>query len=117
VGFIGCGIAASIRGALAIAGETVATRQDALGCGLIHLCPLRLEERAFVPIDAEPFEALEDAVHEFGLIALHVRILDTQDQSAAFAAGGEPVEKCRAGATDVKIAGGRGGETDARLWG
>ena len=43
-----------------------------------------------------------------------VGIFDAQDERAAVAAGEQPVEKGRSGATDVEVAGGRGREPDAR---
>ena len=53
---------------------------------------LRLEVRAFIPIDAEPSQPVENSLDQFRAIALDVGILDAQDHRAALAARKEPVE-------------------------
>ena len=69
-------------------------------------------ERAFVPVEPEPFQTVVDGLGRLGGIAGFVGVFDAQDERAAGVPGVEPVEKRGAGATDVKIAGGRGGEAD-----
>ena len=44
---------------------------------------------------------------------LLVGVLDPQDEGAAGVPGEQPVEQRRAGAADVEVAGGGGGEADA----
>ena len=110
-------IAASVCGGFAVAGIAGATREDAFGGGAIHFAALGLEERAFVPVDAEPFEGDEDSVDELGFIAFDVGIFDAENERAAFVLCVEPVEERGAGAADVEIAGGRWGEADARICG
>lgn len=68
---------------------------------------------AFVPVEAEPAEALEDDVDGGLGVAGGVGVFDAEDEGAAGVAGVEPVEKGRAGASDVEVASGAGGETDA----
>ena len=63
-------------------------------------------ERAFVPIKAEPAQAVEDDIHGFLRIARGVGILDAQDKRAAGVPGVKPVEQRGARATNVEVAGG-----------
>ena len=70
-------------------------------------------EWAFVPVESEPAQAVQDAVDQFGAVAIHVGVFDSQNEGAAQVAGKEPVEQRRAGATDMQIAGRRGREPDA----
>ena len=85
--------------------------------------PLRLEvgavgaadARALVPVEPQPAQPVEDAVHHLGRRALDVGVLDAQDEGAAVPAREEPVEERGAGAADVQVAGGGGREADA--WG
>ena len=72
-------------------------------------------ERAFVPVEAEPAQAVEDDVHGFLRIARGVGVLDAQDERAAGVAGVKPVEQRGARAADVQVAGGRRGKSDARF--
>src|SRR5213592_1571829 len=53
----------------------------------------------------EPREPVQDDLRVFVRGACFVRVLDTQQELAAFAAGEEPVEERRAGAADVEVAG------------
>jgi hypothetical protein len=58
-------------------------------------------------MNAEPAEPVDDALNEFGLVALGVGILDTQDHGAALVTGEQPVKQGGARAAYVEIAGGR----------
>src|SRR5690242_18312303 len=71
--------------------------------------------RTLVPIEPEPAQAVDDSLHHLPRRALRVGVLDAQHEDAAVAPREEPVEEGRAGAADVKVAGGRGGEADAGL--
>jgi hypothetical protein len=73
-----------------------------------------LEDDLFVPVEPEPAQPLEDGAR--GLVggAGLVGVLDAEQELAAELAGEEPVEERGAGAADVEVAGGRGGETEAR---
>ena len=85
-----------------------AARQQRLDAALVIFLPLALEiraavalaraggvagERAFVPIEAEPAQAVEDDVHGFLRIARGVGVLDAEDERAAGVAGVKPVEQ------------------------
>jgi hypothetical protein len=70
-------------------------------------------ERAFVPIQSEPAQAIEDHLQGFGCIALLVRVLDAQDELAAGVPCVEPVEQRGSRSAHVQIAGGRRSETNA----
>src|SRR5262249_18554364 len=86
---------------------------------LIARSPLRLiigrvrpaHVRAFVPIDAEPTEAVQDWGQRLFDVSLRVRVVDPQNELAAVPACEEPVEKRRAHAANVQIARWAGGET------
>ena len=109
-----------------------AARQQRLDAALVIFLPLALEiraevalaraggvagERAFVPIEAEPAQAVEDDVHGLLRIARGVGVLDAEDERAAGVAGVKPVEQRGARAADVQVAGRRRGEADARFHG
>ena len=53
---------------------------------------LHLEERALVPVQAEPAQAVEDRVHRLVGRALEVGVLDAQHERAAVPARVGPVE-------------------------
>ena len=80
----------------------------------IEIEALRLEERALVPVEAEPAHAFEDALDHFFRGALEVGVFDAQDKGSAEVAGEEPVEEGGAGSADVEIAGRGRRKTDAR---
>jgi hypothetical protein len=78
---------------------------------------LRLEIRAFVPIDAKPTQAVQNALNQLRAIALDVRVLDTQNHRAATPAREQPIEKRGASASHVQIARRRRREPHANLTG
>jgi hypothetical protein len=77
---------------------------------LVPVESLRLIERPLVVVQVEPRHALEDHLHRVRRGALHVRVLDAQDELALHAPGIEPAEERGADAADVQHAGGRRGE-------
>ena len=70
-----------------------------------------LVDNVAVPIEAEPFHAVDDGVDGGLGGALAVGVLDAQHHLAAMAPGVEPVEKRRARAANMQKAGGRGRKT------
>jgi hypothetical protein len=62
--------------------------------------------RAFVPIETEPVQAVEDDLVRLGGVAFLIGVLNAEDELAAVFAGKKPVEESGAGATDMKKAGG-----------
>ena len=70
--------------------------------------------RAFVPIDAQPFQAVEDVVNRALGDAALVGVLHSHDELPAVAAGEQPVEHGGADVADVRVAGraGRVANTD-----
>ena len=67
--------------------------------------------RACVVFQAQPGHAFENGLNVFIGRTFPVRVLDAQDEASAHAARMEPGKKGRAGAPDVQMAGGAGGET------
>ena len=68
-----------------------------------------LEDGVLVPVEAEPFEAIEDDLRVFISGTGFVGVFDAEQKLAALAPGEEPVEERCAGAPDVEVAGrGRG---------
>ena len=112
-GAVGGVISAGVFFGGAVAEEGAAVGEAFLGGVVVEGEALRLVERAFVPVEAEPLKAVDDALDEFGLVALGVGVFDAEDHGAALLAGEEPVEESGAGAADVEIAGGGWGEADA----
>ncbi len=97
-------IAASVALGRAVAQKSAAVGQKLFSRGLVQRGALRLIKRAFIPIDAEPVKAVDDALDEFRLVALGVSILDAQDHGATLMASKKPVEQSGARAADVQIA-------------
>ena len=64
--------------------------------------------------ECQPAQTVEDAADHLGRRPFEIGVFNPQHEHAAEPAGEEPVEQSCAGSADVKIAGGRGGETDAR---
>src|SRR4030095_5789505 len=107
-------ISADILFRRTVAKKCATVRQQFPGGFLVQGGASGLVERALVPIDAKPGEAVENAVDEFGLVALGVGILDAEDHGAPLAAGEKPVKQGRARAPYMEIAGGGRGETYAK---
>ena len=100
----------------------VAAAQQLVDGGLVARAALRLEvrrERAadlgpFVPVEAEPAEAVEDRRERRLDVALLIGVVDAQHELAAVAPREQPVEQRRAHAADVQEAGRAGREPRAR---
>ena len=98
----------------------MAASRERLGCGEVLGLALRLEvrrvrtgnHRPFVPIEAKPPQAVENAADHGLRRSLDVGVLDAEHEHAAVAAGEQPVEERGAGAADVKVTSGRRRETD-----
>ena len=70
----------------------------------------RLVDHVTVPVEAKPFETVDDRRDCLGRRPPPIGVLQTQQEPAAVMAGKEPVEQRGAGATDMEEAGGRGGK-------
>ena len=69
--------------------------------------------RAFIPVDAQPFEAVQDRLQcGFDVSAL-VGIIDTQNELPTMLAGIEPVKQCGSYSADMQVSGGAGCESCA----
>src|SRR5439155_26373045 len=86
---------------------------EAVGDFLVALDARALEHQLLVPVEAQPGEAVEDHLRVLVGGASLVGVLDAQQELAALVAGVQPVEQGGAGASDVEVAGGGGGESDA----
>src|SRR5262249_57897083 len=71
--------------------------------------------RAFVPVQAEPLQALINGCHRFFGVLLCIGVFNSQDEIPAVMPREEPVEKSRARPANMQITGRRGGETDADI--
>ena len=87
-----------------------AGREQLLGDLAMALGALELADRLAVPVQAEPFEPVENRVDRGLRRALAIGVLDAQQERAAEALGVEPVEQSRARAADMQEAGRRGRE-------
>ena len=78
---------------------------------MVKLGPPRLDDRLFIPIEAEPFQILVDAVDEFRPASARVKVLDAQQETTAAAPrAGMPKDR-RVGMAEVEPPGRRGGKT------
>ncbi len=67
----------------------------------------------FVPVDAQPAEAVQDRRERRLDVPLLIGVVDPQQELPAVLPGEQPVEQRRAHAADVQVAGRTGGETGA----
>ena len=95
----------------AYAGIGVPRAQQRADPLLIEIHPFGLVERPLVPLQLQPFHALEDRVDGLRRRPLAVRVLDTQDELPAAVPRIQVVEQRRTGAADVQVPGRAGGET------
>jgi hypothetical protein len=65
---------------------------------------LKLADRLAIPVEAEPFEPVENRVHRSLCRTLAIGVFDAQQELAAEALGVEPVEQSRARAADMQKA-------------
>src|SRR5437870_4216860 len=110
-------IAAGISVRRTVTEERAAACNAFLGSRAIQFRSPRLVERSLIPIHAQPFQAVDNALDEFRLVTLGVGVLDAQDHHPAVMPRKEPVEQGRAGSTDMQIAGGRRGKADTHARG
>lgn len=68
---------------------------------------------AFIPIEAEPVQAVEDSLACFVGVSCFVGVFDAEDEGAAVFSCEEPVEERGSRAADVEVAGGRWCEAGA----
>ncbi len=87
--------------------------EESVGDFLVALHAGALEHELLVPVEAQPGEAVEDHLGVLVGRASLVGVFDAQQELAALVTGVQPVEKRGAGASDVEVARGGGGEADA----
>ena len=86
---------------------------DVVALGLVVRAVRPAFFRPLIPVEAEPVHAVEDRLAGCLGVAGGIGVLDAEDERAFVLTGEEPVEKGGAGAADVEVAGGGGGETGA----
>ncbi len=91
----------------------LAVGDQLLGHFLVPGDALGLVERAFVVVQAQPLHRLQDRIDRALGAAFTVGVLDAQHELAATMAGLQPAVQRGAGATDMQVAGGTGGEAGA----
>ena len=72
---------------------------------------------AFIPVNIQPIQAVEDGVHGAGDEPFPVGVLDADDEAAAVVTGKEPVEKGGADVADMRVTGRAGRIADADVVG
>jgi hypothetical protein len=75
--------------------------------------PLRLKERTFVPIQAEPSQTLQNALHQLLTGPLGIGVFDSEDESSLVLSGKQPIEKGSPGTTYMEESGGTGCKTNS----
>ena len=90
----------------AVAQKAAPFAKDFFALLLVQCRSLRLVKRPLVPIDAQPLQPIQNALHEFGLVALGVGIFDAKDHGAALSAREQPVKQRGPRSSHVQIAGG-----------
>ena len=61
-----------------------------------------LEQRTFVPIDAEPSQLVEDDIDQLRSISVAVGVFDAEHERAARRPGKEPIEERSTRTTDMQ---------------
>ena len=87
----------------------------------IAIQPLRLIIRrqrsadlgAFVPVDPQPVEAVEDRLQRLFNVPLLIGVVDPQDELPSVLPGEEPIEQRSAYPANVQVSGGAGSESGA----
>ncbi len=121
LGPVGRGLLGGALGLGAIVAIDVAGGDQSLGRPPVVLGSLRLvigavrpaDLRPFVPVDADPAEAVEDSPDGVLDVPLLVGVVDPEDELAAVMAGQQPVEQGRPHPADVQETGRAGGEPRA----
>ena len=85
------------------------------GMATIQIHPLRLAERAFVPIEPDPFHPIDDGVNRFVRRAALIGIFDTENKHALLLASKEPIEQGRSHAAYVEKSRRTGSKADTNL--
>jgi len=83
--------------------------------GNVLLGEFGLEIGPLIPSDAQPLQALDDAIDRLLGRALGVGVFNTQDQFTVMLLGEQPVVKGSASPTDMEIAGRTGGKADTNF--
>src|SRR5712671_2081541 len=81
----------------------------------VILGALRLEVRALIVVQAEPFQTVEDSIERLFSVARGVGVFDAQYERAAGMARVEPVEQRGAHTANVEEPGRAGSETDTNI--
>ena len=68
---------------------------------------------AFVPIETEPFQVIDELIFKTRFAAIDISVFDAEHHGAALLAGEEPIEKSGAGVANVQMAGWRWSKTYA----
>src|SRR5882724_3266783 len=71
----------------------------------------KLEDNLAVPVEAQPFHAVDDGVDRLLGGALAIGVFDAQAKCAAVMARQQPIEQGRSSTADVQESGGGGGKT------
>ena len=99
----------------------MAAGQQAVGVRAVQVEPLGLAVRAdgtagigaFVPVEPQPPQVLEDALLRLTRRPLAIGVFDAEDEGAAAIAREQPVEQRRPGVADVQLSGGARSKTQA----
>jgi hypothetical protein len=73
-----------------------------------------LKKRTFIPFEAEPAHAIEDALHHILGGALEVSIFNAQNEDTAGVTGEKPIEESSTRPAYMQIAGRRRRKTNTR---
>jgi hypothetical protein len=74
-----------------------------------------LTKRAFIPIESEPYHAIEYDLDGFVGGSGLVCVLNPEDEFTSMVTREQPVEESRPYASDMQSAGGTGGKTDSNI--
>ena len=90
------------------------SQQTVCRCHML-LSKFRLKIRAFIPVEPQPLQAVDDTVNGCLGRSLFVGIFNAQNQFAVMLPGKQPVEQHCPGPADVKITRGAGREANANV--
>jgi len=77
----------------------------------VHGNPVRLINRTFIPVQAQPGHAFQDGVNGFFGGTDLIRVFDPEDELSAPVTGEKPIKKSCPGPPDMQEAGRAGGKT------
>ncbi len=92
-------------GAPALVG--MAPGNELFGASEVHIQPLALVNRLFVPVQSQPLHRSEDVVREASLRSLKIRVLDAEEELAPMLASVQPVKEGGTNASDMEKSSGR----------